>query len=133
MRQQTYIIDGSSDLVLQNAKGHLLAAMADAKGARRAYAVNIKRHVKKRSTDQNARYWAILGEISDWVNEYYGSGLTPEDVHNNMKARILGMRATPIGVVPKSTTDLTTPSFSEYCDKVQAVAATEWGVVFEVG
>lgn len=84
----------------------------------------------KRSIQQNARYWAILKEISEqaWVN---GRQYSPEIFHEYLKSELLGVDELPNGkTVGKSTQKLSVEEFGEYMTAVEAFAATELGVQF---
>jgi hypothetical protein len=86
---------------------------------------------KKRSVDQNARYWAILTEISQKMPPHMGGvWWSPEVWHEAMKSRFLGMESGPFGPVAKSTTRLSVVEFMGYCDEIQAWAIDE-GIMFD--
>ena len=51
--------------------------------------------------------------------------------HEQFKRQFIGVEELPDGsVIGKSSTELTTVEFSEFCDKVEAFAATTLGVAF---
>lgn len=85
------------------------------------FKVEIKEHKKQRSNNQNAMYWAWLTIIGKDL------GYTSEELHEALKAKILGVieRKTVFGNIvnePRSTTSLTTKEFTEYLNAVQAFA-----------
>lgn len=104
----------------------LAASLQD--GAR--YVLEIKK--RKRTTQQNRRYWGsgVLAQIAEQaaVNERLYSA---EVWHEQMKRMFLGVIELPNGeVIGKSSSELTTAEFCEFCDKVEAHAAAELGVIF---
>lgn len=77
-----------------------------------------------RSKKANAYYWAVvLKTISE------ETGHTSEEIHEYFKTELLPRKWVGIGgrerEVPKSTTELTMPEFSEYLERVRAWAAQE--------
>lgn len=85
------------------------------------FRVVIKEHKKKRTNDQNALYWSWLTIIGKDL------GYTSEELHEALKAKILGVveRKTIFGNTvnePRSTTSLTTKEFTEYLNAVQSFA-----------
>jgi len=95
--------------------------------------VSVKPWVKRRSTDQNARYWAwltiIAGEaarlgVSD---KFYD----PEVWHEHFKKLFLGKRVViddTVELLPESSANKGVRRFSEYCEQVDAWAA-ERGII----
>lgn len=87
---------------------------------------------RKRTKAQNKRYWGqgVLAQVAAQavVN---GKQYDAETWHEFMKRKFIGVKELPGGeVVGKSSTDLTTAEFSEFCTRVEAYAATELGVTF---
>lgn len=87
---------------------------------------------RKRTKTQNRRYWGggVLAQVAAQavVN---GKQYDAETWHEFMKRKFIGVTELPDGsVVGKSSTDLTTAEFSEFCTQVEAYAATELGVTF---
>lgn len=87
---------------------------------------------EKRSTKQNRRYWGrgVLAQIAEQavVN---GKLYSAEVWHEQMKRQFIGVIELPSGqVIGKSSTELSKGEFCEFCEKVEAYAATELGVVF---
>lgn len=86
----------------------------------------------KRTTQQNRRYWGrgVLAQIAEQavVN---GKQYSAEVWHEQFKRQFIGVEELPDGsVIGKSSTELTTAEFAEFCQKVEAYAATELGVTF---
>lgn len=87
---------------------------------------------RKRTKAQNKRYWGqgVLSQVAAQavVN---GKQYDAEVWHEMMKRLFIGVVELPNGeVVGKSSTDLTTAEFSEFCTRVEAYAASELGVTF---
>lgn len=87
---------------------------------------------RKRTNPQNRRYWGkgVLAQIAEQarVSEHQFS---PEAWHELAKRKFLGVVELPDGsLVGKSSANLTTAEFSDFCTKVEAWAATELGVTF---
>lgn len=87
---------------------------------------------RKRTKPQNRRYWGrgVLAQIAEQAT--VNGRLFPAEVwHEQMKRQFIGVIELPNGeVVGKSSTELDTAEFSEFCGKVEAYAATELGVTF---
>jgi hypothetical protein len=85
------------------------------------FKVEIKEHKKGRTNNQNALYWSWLTIIGKDL------GYTAEELHEALKAKILGVieRKTIFGNIvnePRSTTTLNTKEFTEYLNAVQSFA-----------
>ena len=87
---------------------------------------------KKRTLKQNKRYWGggVLAQIAAQAT-VNGRLYSAETWHEQMKRMFIGVIELPNGqVIGISSTGLTTAEFCEFCDKVEAHAATELGVTF---
>jgi len=95
-------------------------------------AVTVEPHKASRSVEQNARYWALLTEISQQApSAMAGEWHSPEVWHEYCAKRFLGMKAGPFGHgVRKRTSRLKVGEFADYMTEVEAWAATELGVQF---
>ena len=87
---------------------------------------------RKRTKAQNRRYWGngVLVQISQQavVN---GRQYDAQTWHELLKRMFIGVVELPDGsVVGKSSTELTTAEFAEFCTRVEAYAASELGVTF---
>lgn len=71
---------------------------------------------KRRSLDQNALYWAQLQILADEL------GMSKDEAHYAVKAKLLGSRDTRLGPVPNSSADLDVFAFTDFLDQMQAVA-----------
>lgn len=82
----------------------------------------------KRSTRQNAAYWAMLHQLAEsaWIE---GRQHKAETWHHYCAGRFLGY-VDGIGgaMVPISTTTLGTTEFSDYMQQIQVFAAFELGI-----
>lgn len=82
--------------------------------------VEIRPHKKRRSVNQNARYWAILGHIAEQT------GHSPDELHDYFKHQFLG---TPIEIFGEpivrrpSTTALSVSGFEDYMTRIDAWCA----------
>lgn len=98
---------------------------------------NGKRYVlivklRKRTPAQNRRYWGngVLAQIAAQAT-VNGKLFDAETWHEMFKRMFIGVIELPNGeVIGKSSTDLTTDEFCEFCDKVEAYAASDLGVTF---
>lgn len=97
-------------------------------------AVSVEPHKPSRSVEQNARYWALLTEISQQApSSMGGEWHSPEVWHEYCATRFLGMEAGPFGHgVKKRTSKLKVGEFADYMTEVEAWAADELGVQFSV-
>lgn len=87
---------------------------------------------RKRTVQQNRRYFGngVLKQVSDQaiVN---GQKFSTDAWHEMFKRMFLGLIELPDGSLSgKSSADLTTVKFSEFCSQVEAYAAGELGVTF---
>lgn len=99
--------------------------------AKKVLTITVEPFRKKRSVDQNARYWAILTEISQKMPPHMdGVWYSSEVWHEAMKQRFLGVKSGPFGPVTKSTKSLSVVEFSGYMDEIQAWAIDE-GIMFD--
>jgi len=87
---------------------------------------------RKRTTPQNRRYWGrgVLAQIAEQAT--VNGRLYPAEIwHELAKRKFIGVIELPNGeVIGKSSTDLNTTEFSEFCSQVEAWAASELGVTF---
>ena len=88
--------------------------------------------LKKRTPEQNRRYWGrgVLAQIAEQAT-VNGKLYSAEVWHEQFKRMFIGFDELPNGqIIGKSSTALTTAEFCEFCDQVEAYAATELGVRF---
>ena len=88
--------------------------------------------LRKRTTKQNKRYWGkgVLAQVAQQAT-VGGKLFAAETWHEQFKRMFIGVIELPNGqVVGKSSADLTTVEFCEFCDQVEAYACTNLSVVF---
>lgn len=98
------------------------------------YQISVAEMKSKRSPQQNARYWALLNEISRIAPSFMGDEWhSPEVWHEYCKRRFLGVDPGPFGGgVPRTTTKLKVGEFADYMTQVEAWAVDQFpGFNFE--
>lgn len=88
--------------------------------------------LRKRTKAQNRRYWGagVLAQVAQQAT-VNGRLFDAEVWHEQFKRQFIGVVELPNGqVVGKSSTDLSTAEFSDFCSQVEAFAAAELGVTF---
>ena len=89
------------------------------------YLLSIKKEVKKRTIDQNALFWLWMECISQ------ETGTDKNDIHDYYCMLFL-RRTAPINgderVIISGTSKLNTAQFTDFLNKVQADAASEFGI-----
>ena len=87
---------------------------------------------RKRTSPQNRRYWGkgVLEQIAEQA--VVGGRMYPAEIwHEEFKRQFIGVEELPSGqVIGKSSADLSTAEFSDFCTQVEAYAAQELGVRF---
>ena len=87
----------------------------------KAWEVEVKPFAFNRSTEQNKRYWALIGELGSFLG--YDEG----EMHELMKYKFLSYKTEMLGeeipVIP-STSKLTIKEFVEYLSKVERFAVS---------
>lgn len=91
------------------------------------YTITMKRVQKKRSDPQNRLMWMWFGIIARGWSEATGRAFTSEDVHDAYCLLFIP-KETPKGRVAGSTSSLSLEQMKEFLDKVQADAASEYGI-----
>lgn len=87
---------------------------------------------RKRTKAQNMRYWGngVLKQIADQAT-VNGKLYSAETWHEQFKRMFIGVTELPNGqFIGMSSAALSTVEFCEFCDKVEAWAASELGVTF---
>lgn len=107
-------------IVMEHSFDYLTAKLANG-----VYTLSIKRKTKPRTISQNALMWMWF----KYMEEY--TGTPKEDFHDYYKARFLGrdieIRGRLVHVIG-STTELNTLQMTDYLNKIQADAATEFRI-----
>lgn len=92
----------------------------------KVWTIEVGERKSKRSTDQNARYFAILRAIGD------ETGNDIDDLHEVFKRLFLGTKSITVNggsfEVSEKSSRSDTADFSAYMEKVEAYAAREWGI-----
>lgn len=91
------------------------------------YLLSFERAKKPRTNDQNKLMWVWFGCIAKSWSEATGRVFTPQIVHDAYCDKFLPI-STPSGLIPGSTKGLTTEQMTDFLNKVQADAATEYGI-----
>jgi hypothetical protein len=91
--------------------------------------VTVAEHKQKRSTEQNARYWALLSEIAEQV-QVNGKWFSRDVWHEWAKEQYAPKIEGPSGLLPVSTSQMNTEQFNQYMTQIESHAAQELGVEF---
>lgn len=85
------------------------------------YCVEIKPYKRNRTLAQNRTMWMWYHVLADHL------GCEPDDVHEQMKVRVLGVERKVIAgqacIIPRSTTTLDTTGMARFMDAIEALAA----------
>jgi hypothetical protein len=87
----------------------------------KAWEVEVKPFAFNRSTQQNKKYWKLIGELGSFLG--YDEG----EMHELMKYKFLSYKQEMLGdemVVVPSSSKLTIKEFVEYLSKVERFAST---------
>lgn len=96
------------------------------------YTLTLEKVAEPRSIDQNKLMWVWFGVIAQEWSERTGYPITPQIVHDSYCQLFIPID-TPKGVVGGSTKSLTKEQFSEFMNKIQADAASEYGITLLSG
>lgn len=91
------------------------------------YTLVFERAKKPRSNEQNKLMWVWFNCIAKSWTEATGRAFTPQNVHDAYCQLFLPV-STPHGNIPGSTSKLTVEEMTEFLNKVQADAASEYGI-----
>lgn len=90
--------------------------------------ITIEREIIRRSLSQNSWYWSIIvPTCASVLSRTRDVPLSNDQTHYVLKSAFIGTEQTPLGPIPKSSARLSTKEFAEYCDRIVAHAASEWG------
>lgn len=92
------------------------------------YTLVFEKAKKPRSNDQNKLMWVWFTCISRSWSEAYGRLWTPQNVHDYYCRKFLLTTLPDGSSIPGSTSKLDSEAFTEFLNKVQADAATEYGI-----
>lgn len=112
----------------------LRSTFSEVRNAPLLYEVVVREVRAKRSIEQNARYWALLNAIADFVEDENSKLYSPETWHEYFKTRFIGKDVILVDgepeLIAKSTTKLTIMEFGDYMQEVE-VWAVEHNVEFQ--
>lgn len=91
------------------------------------YILSLKRKQTKRSISQNSLMWLWFAAIAQAWEDATGWAWNAQDVHDAYCLMFLP-KNTPKGRIAGSTSALTTEQMTEFLNKVQADAQTEYGI-----
>lgn len=91
--------------------------------------ITVAEYKAKRSSEANARYWALLGEIADQV-QVNGRRYSKDVWHEHFKDMFAPKEDGPGRLLPISTAQMNTEQFNRYMTQIEAHAAQELGVEF---
>jgi hypothetical protein len=97
--------------------------------AKRPLVVTVTEYKAKRSSEANARYWALLGEIAEQV-EVNGKWFSRDVWHEWAKEQYAPKVEGPSGLLTVSTTQMNVEQFTQYMTQIESYAAQELGVEF---
>lgn len=92
------------------------------------YVMTVERVQRPRSNPQNRLMWVWFTIIAQAWSEATGMQFTPENVHDAYCQLFLPVTMPNGQNLPGSTSKLTTEGFTDFLNKVQADAATEYGI-----
>lgn len=123
----TYILRNKD--IAQRMVDYIKAVAGPAAKSGRPIVVEIGEYQAKRSTQANARYWALLEEISGqaYVD---GKRFSREAWHTYFREQYAPKEDGPAGLTPMSTSQMDKETFSKYMEQISAYAALELGVEF---
>lgn len=91
------------------------------------YYICIEKAKESRTLNQNDIMWLWFKHIAKEWSDATGKTFTQQDVHDAYCIKFLP-KATPKGVVGGSTRTLTKDEMTEFLDKIQADAASDYGI-----
>lgn len=91
------------------------------------YLLTFERAKKPRSSEQNRLMWLWFTCIAKSWSEATNRTFTSQDVHDAYCLMFLPIQ-TPKGVIAGKTSGLTTEQMTEFLNKVQSDAASEYGI-----
>ena len=92
------------------------------------YVMTVERVQKPRSNPQNRLMWVWFTCIAKEWSEATGRVVTPQNVHDVYCQMFLPITMPNGHNIPGSTSKLTSEQFTDFLDKVQADAETEYGI-----
>jgi hypothetical protein len=124
---QTYVLRNPD--IAKRMVDFIKATAGPANAAGRPLVVTVAEYKAKRSSEANARYWALLGEIAEQV-QVRGKYFSRDVWHEHFKAMFAPKDDGPGGLIPISTSQMNAEQFSHYMTQVEVYAAQQLGVEF---
>ena len=123
----TYILRNKD--IAQRMVDYIKAVAGPAAKSGRPIVVEIGEYQAKRSTQANARYWALLEEISGqaYVD---GKRFSREAWHTYFREQYAPKEDGPAGLTPMSTSQMDKETFQRYTTQIEVYAAETLGVEF---
>jgi hypothetical protein len=115
--------------VAQRMWDYIKATAQPQAAAGRPLAVTVAEHKAKRSSEANARYWALLSEIAEQV-QVNGKWYSKDVWHEHFKDLFAPKEDGPGRLLPISTSQMNTEQFNHYMTQIESHAAQELGVEF---
>jgi hypothetical protein len=124
---QTYVLRNPE--IAKRMVDFIKATAGAANAAGRPLVVTVAEYKARRSNEANARYWALLGEISEQV-QVKGKYFSKDVWHEHMKDLFAPKEDGPGRLLPISTSQMDTEQFNRYMTQIEVYAAQELGVEF---
>lgn len=123
----TYILRNKD--IAQRMVDYIKAVAGPAAAAGKPIVVEVGEYQAKRSTQANARYWALLEEISGqaYVD---GKRFSREAWHTYFREQYAPKEDGPAGLTPMSTSQMDKETFQRYVTQIEVYAAETLGVEF---
>lgn len=123
----TYILRNKD--IAQRMVDYIKAVAGPAAKSGRPIVVEIGEYQAKRSTQANARYWALFEEISGqaYVD---GKRFSREAWHTYFREQYAPKEDGPAGLTPMSTSQIDKETFQRYVTQIEVYAAETLGVEF---
>lgn len=129
MAARRYILDKALGKVVSRQEAHeMLDAWLDT-ASNGHYELRLERKTLTRSVPQNKLMWVWFQVIATAWTDATGRAFSKEDIHDYYCRLLLPAKLAPTGVRLLTTTrTLTTEQMADFLTKVQADAATEFGI-----
>lgn len=123
----TYILRNKE--IAQRMVDYIKAVAGPAAAAGKPIVVEVGEYQAKRSTQANARYWALLEEISEqaYVD---GKRFSREAWHTFFRDQFAPKEDGPAGLTPMSTSQMDKETFQRYVTQIELYAVETLGVEF---
>ncbi|UEP23143.1 recombination protein NinB [Burkholderia ambifaria] len=123
----TYILRNKE--IAQRMVDYIKAVAGPAAAADKPIMVTVEEYGAKRSTQANARYWALLEEISGqaYVD---GKRFSREAWHTYFREQYAPKEDGPAGLTPMSTSQMDKETFLRYVTQIEVYASQSLSVEF---